>query len=62
MIRITHGVLDDTGEAVITEHPTNACEIVDGCLVIFADAQATSTLAGYAPGAWAEFEIVKDRG
>ncbi|WP_312715470.1 hypothetical protein [Corynebacterium flavescens] len=58
MLRITHGEID--GQAVVTQHTTNACEIVDGCLIVFADPQGTRTLAGYAPGSWAEFEIITD--
>ena len=60
MLRITHGEVD--GQQVTTDFDTNAVEIIDGCLVVYADTAASRTLAGYAPGAWAAFEIVPDDG
>ena len=43
------------------EFPTNACEIIDGALVIHEERSGQfAPMSGFAPGAWITFEVVPD--
>lgn len=52
------------GETDVAEYDTNACEIIDGALVIHDDSHpdGLQVLAGFAPGVWKTFSLTDENG